>query len=1014
MNRNLQQIVFVLKPLFIGLILFIFNHSEAQLLLENKGRFPENITYTQQFKNGMAYFNTTGYSIVLNDEVIKDSLWHHLHKYKTLKHDFVVPAHRYDVEFVNALKPQIIPSFPSPTLYNFFKGSQPQNWHTLLRSYGKLYYQNIYPNIDWEVLYLQQASKHNFIINPSGNHRNIQLKYEFTSGLSLENGHLKIKTSVGTLIEHKPFAYQIIDNDTVVIPCKYQLKKNKNSYVVSFEVAEYHQNHRLIIDPVLVFSTYSGSQGDNFGFTSTHDSKSNLYGAGIVDGGTGTNSGDFPFTTGAFQTVYSGGQGLAPANLPCDIGINKFDSAGNTQLYGTYLGGGRDEFPHSLVVDNQDNLIVMGTTYSNDFPVHDSAFDRTINGQTDIFVVKLSENGSTMMGGSYIGGSGFDGINGNDLRFNYADDFRGDVIVDSFNNIYVASSTYSANFPVRNAIQSSRASLQDGCVFSFDPLIRKLRFSTYLGGNDDDAMYSIRMYDTFIYVGGGTASNAMAFPVSGHQNAYNGGRADGFIAKMSQKGKLINSTYFGTPSYDQIFFLDIDVNGQVYAAGQTDGDINRTPNTYGSDKKSQFVVRYSPNIAVINLATTFGNRNNNPELSPSAFLVDRCDNIYFSGWGSPIDYDGLHSLTTFGLPISANAIQPTTDNKDFYLLVLNKNASNLLYATYYGGDKTDDHVDGGTSRFDKRGVVYQSVCASCPDVGGNQDFPVTSNVPFPTNLSSRCSNATFKIDFQINYSIDALFSATPKIGCLPLPVQFTKTSIQARQYYWDFGDGSPIDTGKNPIHTYTKPGIFKVKLLAVDSFSCNVSEFDSTFIEVKDVPKAAFEFKTEVCSNEFIFTNLSENGIDPEWNFGDSSDLSFTDNPKHIYTKDGYFKVLLKVTHPTSGCTDTQSTIIPYFNDPLQSIKIPNAFTPNNDKNNDCYTIGGLNPGCDEAKIWIYNRWGILVFEGTLPNECWTGYLNNSNEPLTSGIYYYILELDSKRKEFSDRKTINGVIHLIK
>jgi hypothetical protein len=213
---------------------------------------------------------------------------------------------------------------------------------------------------------------------------------------------------------------------------------------------------------------------------------------------TGTNSGDFPFTTGAFQTIYSGGQGLAPANLPCDIGINKFDSAGNTQLYGTYLGGDRDEFPHSLVVDNLDNLIVMGTTYSNNFPVHDSAYDKTINGQTDIFVVKLSENGSSMMGSSYIGGSSIDGINGNDLRFNYADDFRCDVIVDSSIDIYVASTTYSNNFPIRNAIQSSRASLQDGCIFSFDPLIRKLRFSTYLGGNDDDAMYSIRMYSITI------------------------------------------------------------------------------------------------------------------------------------------------------------------------------------------------------------------------------------------------------------------------------------------------------------------------------------------------------------------------------------------------------------------------------------------------------------------------------------------------------------------------------------
>ncbi|MEX0598880.1 MAG: PKD domain-containing protein, partial [Candidatus Paceibacterota bacterium] len=538
-------------------------------------------------------------------------------------------------------------------------------------------------------------------------------------------------------------------------------------------------------------------------------------------------------------------------------------------------GGSRDEYPHSLVADNFDNLLIMGTTYSNGFPVTPDAYDNSYNGQTDIFVVKLTEDGSDMIGGTYFGGTGFDGLNRRTLRYNYADDFRGDIIVDKDNNIYVASTTESNNIPTKNAIQASRASIQDGCVFSFSDSLKNLRFSTYLGGNNDDAAYSIRMYDTFVYVGGGTASNAVAFAINGHKNTYSGGRADGFISKMTVNGLMINSTYFGTNTYDQIFFLDIDKNGSVYASGQTDGSLSRSANTYGSDNKSQFIVRFSPNLANINLTTTFGNRDNNPELSPSAFLVDRCDNIYFSGWGSPIDYDGLHSLTTEGLPVTSNAIQSNTDNKDFYLLVLNKNANSLLYATYYGGDRTDDHVDGGTSRFDKRGVVYQSVCASCPDrIGGfNQDFPITSNVPFKTNLSPRCSNAVFKLDFQINFIVDAKLSANPKEGCLPLEVDFTNLSQYSKSFRWDFGDGSPIDTNRNTKHIFDKPGTYKVRLTSIDSFSCNISESDSVTIVVKDVPKADFEFETIECSRELSFKNKSTNFTQPQWDFGDSSDL---------------------------------------------------------------------------------------------------------------------------------------------
>jgi len=988
-------------------------HGQS-LFLENKGRLPGFVSYTKQTGAGMLYYTKNGYTMLMKHTAQYDSLWAHIHRYKSLRQSFTLNWHRFDVQFKNALPANITAEYRSNTIYNFYKGPAVAGWHTGLYAYHLLTYKGLYPNIDWQIEEKGNAVKHNFIVQPEADADAIRMVYKYTDGLAIEDGVLRIKTRVGNAFEQKPYAFQLINGDTVEIACAYTLKTDGDAYEVGFRLGNFDKRFALVIDPVLVFSTYSGSQGDNFGFTATYDSKSHLYAGGIVDGGTGSNGGPFPVTPGAFQTVYAGGVGQPPANLPCDIGINKYDSAGTTLLYSTYLGGSRDEYPHSLVADHQDNLLVMGTCYSPDFPTDTGAYDNSFNGGTDLFVFKLSEDGSSMLGGTFVGGSGTDGLNTLSLRYNYADDFRGDIVVDSANNIYVASTTNSTNFPAKNALQSSRASAQDGCVFSLDNSLRNLRFSTYLGGNSDDAMYSIRMFDTFVYVGGGTSSAAMSFAVNGHKNSYNGGRADGFIAKMTLGGKLISSTYAGTAAYDQVYFLDVDASGQVYAAGQTEGNFGRTAGTYGKDNTGQFVIRYAPNLSLINLSTTFGNRTNDPEISPSAFLVDKCNNIYFSGWGSPIDYDNLHSLTTSGLQVTADALQKTTDNKDFYLLVLSKDAMKLLFATYYGGNRTEDHVDGGTSRFDKKGVVYQSVCSSCPEPGNQySDFPVSSNAPFKTNLSPRCSNASFKIDFQINFEVDARFTAFPTTGCEPLRVVFTNQSLKARQYFWDFGDGSATDTSKNPIHLFDKPGIYKVKLTTVDSFSCNISASDSTYITVKEMPKADFEFTTESCSREFSFKNKSENFINPDWDFGDSSSSSEQD-PKHRFVKDGQFRVLLTVTHPTSGCNDTQSTIIAIYGNPALTLKIPNVFTPNSDNSNDCYTVGGITPGCDEAEIWIYDRWGILVFNGILPGNCWNGKLHNNMGTLPDGTYYYILNLRSKNPDIAAEQKIEGVIRLIR
>ena len=99
------------------------------------------------------------------------------------------------------------------------------------------------------------------------------------------------------------------------------------------------------------------------------------------------------------------------------------------------------------------------------------------------------------------------------------------------------------------------------------------------------------------------------------------------------------------------------------------------------------------------------------------------------------------------MPITNNAYQSTTDGNDFYIMVLDNMLNNLVYSTYFGGSQSAEHVDGGTSRFDKKGVIYQSVCAGC---GNNNDFPIYPNpgAVSSTNNSNNCNNGVFKFDFD--------------------------------------------------------------------------------------------------------------------------------------------------------------------------------------------------------------------------------------------------------------------------
>jgi len=1018
----------------LALHLFVYKVLLAQgnIIIPNKGQI-ENSVKGQQV---IAYAeHALGTIYILNDrirfKIIKEEDHPNIHKslhYQGLDTQFTVSYQVVDMIFNNSegAKTTIFEN-PADYYLNFYLGNNPQDWISKLKLYQKLTLKNVYPNIDFS-LYLDSTSnafEFDWILREGANSSNISMSFDGNDSIQLIDNYLNIISTNARFKISPPKAYQIINNHKNWLLSSFFIDKNQIIKLKHNKPIDEHQP--LIIDPILVFSTYSGSQADNFGFTATYDEKGCLYAGGIVD----ANSRTYPVTTGAFQTTYGGSSNQAePVYLPCDISISKYSADGSTLLYATYIGGSNNEYPHSLCTNLDNELIVMGSTLSQNFPIHpDFSIQSSKSTGSDLILIKLSEDGSVLLGGTFLGGQFDDAFQTNsgnrrsNLLFNYADNYRGDVTADKYGNIYVASCSQSTDLIMAQSLdQTTINDKTDAWIFSTTPNLSQLRWGTFIGGSEDDAAYSCR-FDSKgnLFIGGGTLSVDFPFADNtGYMQTYKDG-TEGFIVKLNpDNGKWLKGTLWRgdlppviqAQGNDQIYFIDLDPDDKVYFTAQTTSGVSRTSGTYGDDLSPQAIGCMTNDLDSLIWQTTFGNPSRGiPDLSPSAFMVDECYNIYFSGWGSNIGVG--NPGTTDGLEITSDAHQNTTDGNDFYLIALSKDAQNLLYASYFGGDQSEDHVDGGTSRFDKRGIVYQSVCASCPNSPpGLNDFPTTTGAAFEDNVSIRCSNASFKLDFRLGYSIDAEFT-TSSVLCLGLTHTFNPIRQYNAEYKWDFGDGNS-STFFNPTHTYDSIGKYKVTLTVTDTNSCNVRSIFDREIEVVESPKASIEHYIEPCEAGVYF-EIKGNYFDSIfWFFGDGNTDSTTEpNTYHNYNMNATYYPYVYLKNSKTGCRDTidfkviDSSFMP------EEFNLTNVITPNNDGLNDCWEFEGISIKCEKAEIYIYNRWGAEVYYSTNPTICWNGKVSNTGVDVPSGTYFYIIRiLETAHPEYP--KEISGSINVIR
>ncbi len=703
LNFTYKRLILLSKyPFFLLFLIPLFlisqeneKKTDRYAFIKNEGQWHQDVYFKTELKEASIFFTNYGirYQFIENP----DHESNHADEEKG-----EIEAHFFNSIFIGANPEAKLTAVNASSSYNnYYLGKDKSKWKTGVYSYQEMLLENIYPGIDIRYYFKDGYLKYDFILAPYADPKLIKIKYDGVANPTISEGNLIVEHAFGTLIEKAPIAFQEINGEIRSIDCQFVMNEDNS---IQFQFPEnYASENALIIDPQLVFSTYSGSNTTNFGMTATYDNSGNGYMGGTIFENNYNN------TINGYQQNFGGGD--------VDIVISKFSDDGTRLLYNTFLGGIESEAVASMVVNSNEELIVLAITSSADYPITTGSYKtqktnsvgvilnnyrQIYSSGNDIAISKFSRNGRNLLASTFFGGNSSDGLNFNssnipsytNLVYNYGDHFRGEITVDENDTIYIGTSTHSSNL---DTSLSQFSGLQEGLIVKFSPNLDSLIWTRYLGGAADDAIYSLKVTDrNEILVGGGTRSFTN-FPTT--TNAYAtssfGGTADGFMTLLSSNGSILYSTFLGSTNYDQAYFVESDRFNNFYAFGQTSNPNYPIVNSSIADTGAcQFIMKLDSTLSNVEFSHTFGNGNNigRINISPTAFLVDRCLNIYTSGWGGSIQTgEGAKTLYP-NMPLTANAEQSTTDRNDFYFYVINRDLDSLVYASFLGGLSSAYHL----------------------------------------------------------------------------------------------------------------------------------------------------------------------------------------------------------------------------------------------------------------------------------------------------------------------------------
>jgi hypothetical protein len=422
---------------------------------------------------------------------------------------------------------------------------------------------------------------------------------------------------------------------------------------ISFDVSDYNENERLIIDP-LVSSTFVGGGNGEFSRSIKIGPAGSVYITGQ------TLSSDYPTTPGAYDEIY---------NLNGDVFVSKLSNDLNDLEFSTYVGGSTTDEAYSIEIDASGNMIITGSTLSSNFPITSGVYDEDFNGSNDLFVTKIESSGSALLFSTFIGGDGPD--------FCYSMD------LDNDGNIYLTGKTSSNNFPVSsNAFDRWPSNTVDGFVTKLNANGTALVYSTYLGDLGSDKCWAISIdQDNNATVTGETKSFSFPTTTGAFDEIFNGGTGDLFITKFNNDASaLIFSTFVGGDGNDIGKSIYVDDNGNSYVCGETtSSNFPTTPGVYNDTYNAGydlFLLKINSTGSDLYYSSYFGGSNDD---HCGGITVDINENTLITGYTESSDFD-ITGNADFGIHSGLN---------DAFLTKFKYDGTDLVYSSYIGGSNND-------------------------------------------------------------------------------------------------------------------------------------------------------------------------------------------------------------------------------------------------------------------------------------------------------------------------------------
>ena len=600
---------------------------------------------------------------------------------------------------------------------NYLIGNERKNWHTNIPTFRQVRYDDVWRGVDLVWYGTQSALEYDFVVNPGSDVSQVRFSFEGAEKLQLnEQGNL-IVTSGGEETTHAaPVVYQQQETGRVSVAGKYVVRGTNE---VGFEVSNYDRSKPLVIDPVLIYSTYLGGDASDLGFAVAADANGQAY----IGGESSSSEVTFPLKNAI--------QGTQIATLAF---ITKLNANGTDTVYSTFLGDATGFCTldvcgtevRGIAVTSDGRAAITGATVNDnnesDFPLTDNKFQGNgfcigvcgleLDRRVDAFVTMLSADGTDLVYSTLFGGgasaSGFGGR---------AFDAGNAIALDSTNRIYITGQTASNNLPTKHAFQWSRHSEYQGFdafIAVFNPFSTSgngsLLYSSYHGGDGDDIGRGIAVdNDRNAYFVGSTASTDMdtKSPASTPLRAtFQGGSTDGFVVKVDTESdgnaSLTYSTYFGGNINDRVEAVAVDPFQRAYITGASNSSPTSFPLRNAFDSSQQngeaFVAKLNADGTALFYSSFLGGNNGNTS------------NDGEEGLGITIDFGGnayVTGRTTSGasfpvvLPLQSN-LSGTAFLAKIEATISNNTVPKLLYSTTFGGTG----AKGEAIALDTRGNVY--------------------------------------------------------------------------------------------------------------------------------------------------------------------------------------------------------------------------------------------------------------------------------------------------------------------